>query len=66
MRARVTLTIEIDVSDVWGGDGKLDQVYRQAREAAVARLNRGLSIGALSSKIIGESTVTAILVEETR
>lgn len=35
VRARVTVTLLIDVSDAWGGDCPVSEVDQQARESAV-------------------------------
>jgi hypothetical protein len=41
VRARVTLTIEVDVDDTWNGNVCADQVARQASESAVGRVRNG-------------------------
>jgi len=75
--ARVQLTVEIDVSDTWGGNCAMDQVYDQAVEAARSALAHGIKIDgryrsdAIPSKLrsartIGEPKVSAVIVEETR
>lgn len=70
--ARVQVTVEFAVGgQVWGSDAPIEQVHRQAREAAIDILRRGLVIGGLkispqattSADIIGEPNVVAILVE---
>lgn len=54
--ARVRLTVEIDVSDAWGGDCALSQVYRQAVDSVIKnRLH-------VMDRIIGEPEVSAIIV----
>ena len=68
--ARVQLTVEFAVGgQVWGGDCAIEQVHKQALEAALGILRSGLRIGGVGNgttfaEIIGEPRVTAILVEE--
>ena len=57
--ARVTLTIELSNLGSWGPDCLIDQVYRQAIEAARARVSRAFS-GAHTARIIGTPIVQAI------
>ena len=45
IRARVRLTQEIDVADTWGGECTAAQVQRQAVEAAMGAISRGITIG---------------------
>jgi hypothetical protein len=40
VRARVRVTLDIDVSDCWGGDCPMSQVVRQARDSALGRLRQ--------------------------
>lgn len=64
--ARVSLTIEISVGDSWGEDCKMDQVYRQAADSAIGRLQRIVSDAKVvhgGIRVIGEPKVTAILTE---
>lgn len=70
IRARVRVTVEIDVSDAWGGDCALSQVHRQAKQSAIDRLtltrgpgDTGL-IRAFDVRFLDDMKVTAILVEE--
>ena len=44
-RARVQVTLEIDVSDCWGPDCALDQVFRQASESAIGILRGVFNLG---------------------
>lgn len=41
VRARVTLTLEVDVDDAWNGNVCADQVARQAAESAIGRVRNG-------------------------
>ena len=71
VKARVLVTLEVDVSDCWGGDCPLAQVQRQAKESAagiLARMRGGNreNPGPLPFVIVGEMKVTAVLVEEAR
>ena len=43
VRARVALTVEVELHDSWGEDCKLDQIFKQASEAAVASVRRRLN-----------------------
>jgi hypothetical protein len=40
IKARVRVVLDVDVSDVWGGDCPMSQVEKQARESAVGLLAR--------------------------
>lgn len=55
--ARVVLTLEIDVPDVWGGDCTADQLFKQAVDSALGRVRNGNLAGA---RVIGEPKVTAV------
>jgi len=69
--ARVQITVEFAVDGAWGGDFPIEKIHEQAREAAVDVLRRGMVIDGLTvkgvskteAKIVGQSKVTAILVE---
>ena len=66
VKAHVTMTVEINVTDSWGGDCPMAQVYQQATESAKARMCKGMPPGPFADFIIiGEPKVTAILVERT-
>lgn len=41
-RARVTLTLLVDVEDVWGDDCPISQVRMQAARSAVGKLNHAI------------------------
>ncbi|WEK32914.1 MAG: hypothetical protein P0Y58_12210 [Candidatus Pseudomonas phytovorans] len=58
--AKVTITIEMTNLGSWGPDCTLDQVYRQAREAAVGRLNKVLKDHVATTRIMGSVIVEAI------
>lgn len=58
--ARVTLTIEISDVGSWGPDCQMDQVYRQALEAAIGRVRNAFAKDARGVKIIGAPVVQAI------
>lgn len=58
--AKVTITVELSNLGSWGPDCMLDQVYRQAREAAVGRLNRAFKEDARHIRILGPVIVEAI------
>lgn len=66
--AIVTLTIEIVVPDVWGGDCSLDQVQRQASDSAIGVLRRAMpkefnQYNTGSVRLIGNPEVASVLVK---
>lgn len=61
--ARVTVTVEVCAVGTWGPECQLDQVYRQAEEAAVGRLNNALK--GQNCKIVGVPKVEAVTSERT-
>lgn len=60
-RARVQVTLDIAVPDIWDSAGPLEQIWKQARESARGMLAKGLGPGPLP--IVGEPKVTTVLVE---
>lgn len=66
IRARVRVILELDVSDCWNPDVKLDQVYRQASESAIRDLRKGLVIDNSSKvdyvRLCGEPKVEVIII----
>ncbi|MFK0088726.1 hypothetical protein ACIQUS_15690 [Pseudomonas sp. NPDC090755] len=58
--AKVTITLELSSLGSWGPDCTIDQVYRQAREAAIGRLNKVLKDHVASTRILGPVIVEAI------
>ncbi|WP_110970821.1 hypothetical protein [Pseudomonas huaxiensis] len=58
--AKVTITIELSNLGSWGPDCTIDQVYRQAREAAIGRLNKVFKDHVASTRILGPVIVEAI------
>lgn len=76
-RARVQLTIEIVVGDRWDEKTSMDQIHKQATEAALCLLKQHklaiegqvMGLGEIHPhpiEICGRPKVTAILVEEER
>ena len=73
VRARVTVTLEIVVGDHWSDGVTGDQVRRQATEAAVGAIRRGMTVnmnpGSDKSeergwaRVIGEPKVVAIFAD---
>jgi len=59
-RARVTVTLEIPVSDNWRGSCEINQVVGQAKASALAKLHAIVRSGA---RVIGEPVVTMVLVD---
>ena len=66
-RAVVHLTLEITVSSGWGGDCSLDQVFKQAREEAVGKINTALAAGRETLrneiKIVGTPLIQSVITE---
>lgn len=58
--ARVTITLEISNVGSWGPGCEIDQVYRQAIESAVGRLNRAFKDDIRGIRIVGQPSVDAI------
>ena len=58
--AKVTVTIELSNLGSWGPECTIDQVYRQAREAAIGRLNKVFKDQAASTRILGPVIVAAV------
>lgn len=58
--AKVTLTIELTNLGSWSPDCTIDQVYRQAREAAIGRLNKVFKDHTSTTRILGPVVVEAI------
>jgi len=58
--AKVTLTVELTNLGSWGPDCTLDQVYRQAREAAIGRLDKVFKDHIATTRILGPVIVKAV------
>lgn len=63
-RARVTVTLEIEVPDSWGTDCTVKQVHDQAVDAALAIIEKVKQRGYVHYRILGEPTVLTVLVEQ--
>lgn len=63
-RARVTVTLEIEVTDSWGTDCTVQQVHQQATESALGVIRRVKDRGYVDYRIIGEPTVLTVIVEQ--
>ena len=61
IRAKVSVTLEIEVPDTWGTDCALSQVYSQAREKALYILSQTKIPGI---KVLAPTVVTAIAYEQ--
>lgn len=59
-RVRVTVTLEIPISDNWGKDCTVEQIHKQAIDSALVKLNQIVSHGA---RVVGDPLVTMILVD---
>lgn len=74
--ARVTLTIEFQVDDCWGADCTVEQIHRQAKEAAEGQLRKGFIVHGTvltirsppttSVNVVGKPKVDVIVLEERR
>jgi len=62
-RAQVRLTLEIPLSQPWGGECQLDQIFKQASESAKNKVRRVLQDAKITSRII-DMKVIAILAED--
>ncbi len=63
-RARVAVTLEMDLSAPWGGDCNLEQVFKQAKESAEEDVR--LKFQKIGGVRLLSTKVTAILCEEKR
>jgi len=64
-KARVQLTIEVDVGAPWGEDCTIGQVYKQAAEAAHADIIHILKLsGQGRILMLGEPKVVGIITEK--
>jgi transcription elongation GreA/GreB family factor len=61
--ARVTVTVDVAVTDGWGPECTVSQVYKQAADVAANRI-RALAKEGLT--LIGQPKVTAVLVPQDR
>lgn len=67
VRARVTLTIEMDGGSTWGADCGLEQIHNQAKEHVLDKLhNKHQSKDFVDFNIVGDPKVVAILVEKVK
>jgi hypothetical protein len=64
VRARVTVTLEIVVSDHWGDEVRADQVRKQAIESAIGAIRRGMTVDLQPGTDKGEGRGWARVVSE--
>lgn len=64
--AKVTITLELTSLGSWGPDCKIEQVYSQAREAAIGRLNKVFKDHIKTTQIVGPIIVEAITTDVER
>lgn len=63
--ARVTVTVEVPITSVWGADCSLSQVYEQAASEAIGLIgNLRTRYSEVHLRIIGEPKVVAVLSEQ--
>jgi hypothetical protein len=58
--AKVTLTIEISNLGIWGPDCQINQVYQQAKEEAIGRINKAFRDNLNGIRLLGPVVVQAI------
>ena len=59
--ARVTVRVEIHLTQPWGKEATLTEIHKTASRQALETLQRLLG-GGMEARIVGEPEVTAILV----
>jgi hypothetical protein len=66
--ARVRITLDIRLTDSWGNDCSIEQIQKQATASVLGifRGRVGVPHELTGAAVIGEPTVTAILVEQER
>jgi hypothetical protein len=64
--AEVTLTLVIPTQNFWGADCTIEQVEKQARDAALHRLNSLLLASTSDIRIVGTPSVRQIFAEVER
>jgi hypothetical protein len=62
-RAVVTVMLEVKLSDTWGSECRIDQIFKQAVDGAKQRIDKMLGSDP-DIRIKGKPKVEAILVEE--
>ncbi len=62
-RARVWVKLEVDLSQPWGGECTLDQVFEQAKRSAIEEVE--LKMRKAGVRVV-ETQIQAILAEEKR
>lgn len=62
--ARATVTVEVRDLGCWGEDTKMQQIHKQAADAALGKLRQVFSSEVYKFRIFGEPKVTVVLVEE--
>lgn len=55
-KAKVTLTVEVTVNSTWGAECSVQQIFKQAREEAIAMVKRDVK----NCAVIGEPNVIAM------
>jgi len=59
-KAIVKMQVEVSLYDTWGKDCKIEQVFKQASNAVISRVNKLLSKDA-NIRIIGDARVDTII-----
>lgn len=62
--ARIQVTLDVPISDVWGDGVDIAQIRQQAIASGLGRLNAILSEPPRNVRVVGEPKVTIVLVEE--
>jgi hypothetical protein len=60
-KAVVNVEVEVSLTDTWGSDCKLNQVYRQAANSAIKMLFDRIDVKPGCLRVIGTPKVTSIL-----
>jgi hypothetical protein len=62
--AVVRVSVEVKLSDTWGPETELRQVYKQAEDGAVNKLRRAFSDYPI--EVVGKPEVTMVIAERKR
>lgn len=63
-KARVRVLLEVSLSDIWGSDCLLDQVYKQSKDSAINIISQKIAGSERDIRIVTKPEVVAIIVEE--
>jgi len=63
VKARVQLTVEVDLGDVWSEDCSISQLFQQAGNAAKERLRAVNNLMPNDTQLVGEPKILAIITD---